>query len=157
MAKIFTIRAVFRNLSDVTLAVLIILFFLVIIGSFYEFFHPDHMLTSSRFSMLVYRRANGVHCKSLGPQLRYRRQTRLVQKISSRLFCTNTLTVASLTSPTMRRDYYRGSQDSLTAAHLDDRRCSGPLYRGGSLRGMHYTHSLTALIQYTSANFFILF
>ncbi|XP_020292949.1 patronin isoform X6 [Pseudomyrmex gracilis] len=44
------------------------------------------------------------------------------------------LSTASLTSPTMRRDYYRGSQDSLTAAHLDDRRCSGPLYRGGSLR-----------------------
>ncbi|XP_033208972.1 patronin isoform X3 [Belonocnema kinseyi] len=43
------------------------------------------------------------------------------------------LSTASLTSPTMRRDYYRGSQDSLTAAHLDDRR-SGPLYRGGSLR-----------------------
>ncbi|KYM95331.1 Short spindle protein 4 [Cyphomyrmex costatus] len=31
------------------------------------------------------------------------------------------LSTASLTSPTMRRDYYRGSQDSLTAAHLDDR------------------------------------
>ncbi|XP_036145003.1 patronin isoform X2 [Monomorium pharaonis] len=44
------------------------------------------------------------------------------------------LSTASLTSPTMRRDYYRGSQDSLTSAHLDDRRCSGPLYRGGSLR-----------------------
>ncbi|XP_070515368.1 patronin isoform X6 [Cardiocondyla obscurior] len=44
------------------------------------------------------------------------------------------LSTASLTSPTMRRDYYRGSQDSLTTAHLDDRRCSGPLYRGGSLR-----------------------
>ncbi|XP_043262535.1 patronin isoform X4 [Colletes gigas] len=43
------------------------------------------------------------------------------------------LSTASLTSPTMRRDYYRGSQDSLTAAHFDDRR-SGPLYRGGSLR-----------------------
>ncbi|XP_043484313.1 patronin isoform X2 [Leptopilina heterotoma] len=43
------------------------------------------------------------------------------------------LSTASLISPTMRRDYYRGSQDSLTAAHLDDRR-SGPLYRGGSLR-----------------------
>ncbi|XP_070152384.1 patronin isoform X3 [Polyergus mexicanus] len=43
------------------------------------------------------------------------------------------LSTASLTSPTMRRDYYRGSQDSLTA-HLDDRRGSGPLYRGGSLR-----------------------
>ncbi|XP_012272704.1 patronin isoform X2 [Orussus abietinus] len=43
------------------------------------------------------------------------------------------LSTASLTSPTMRRDYYRGSQDSLTAAHLEDRR-SGPLYRGGSLR-----------------------
>ncbi|XP_011869490.1 PREDICTED: patronin isoform X5 [Vollenhovia emeryi] len=44
------------------------------------------------------------------------------------------LSTASLTSPTMRRDYYRGSQDSLTAAHLDDRRSSGSLYRGGSLR-----------------------
>ncbi|XP_034195704.2 calmodulin-regulated spectrin-associated protein patronin isoform X15 [Osmia lignaria lignaria] len=43
------------------------------------------------------------------------------------------LSTASLTSPTMRRDYYRGSQDSLTAAHFDERR-SGPLYRGGSLR-----------------------
>ncbi|XP_076178104.1 calmodulin-regulated spectrin-associated protein patronin isoform X10 [Ptiloglossa arizonensis] len=43
------------------------------------------------------------------------------------------LSTASLTSPTMRRDYYRGSQDSLTAAHFEDRR-SGPLYRGGSLR-----------------------
>ncbi|XP_058802244.1 patronin isoform X4 [Phymastichus coffea] len=43
------------------------------------------------------------------------------------------LSTASLTSPTMRRDYYRGSQDSLTAVHLDDRR-SGSLYRGGSLR-----------------------
>lgn len=53
----------------------------------------------------------------------------------------------------MRRDYYRGSQDSLTA-HLDDRRCSGPLYRGGSLRGMHHTHSLTAFIQYTLASSF---
>ncbi|XP_076245337.1 calmodulin-regulated spectrin-associated protein patronin isoform X13 [Calliopsis andreniformis] len=43
------------------------------------------------------------------------------------------LSTASLTSPTMRRDYYRGSQDSLTAAHFEERR-SGPLYRGGSLR-----------------------
>ncbi|XP_031843924.1 calmodulin-regulated spectrin-associated protein patronin isoform X7 [Nomia melanderi] len=43
------------------------------------------------------------------------------------------LSTASLTSPTMRRDYYRGSQDSLTAAHFDERR-SGPFYRGGSLR-----------------------
>ncbi|XP_011501000.1 PREDICTED: patronin isoform X3 [Ceratosolen solmsi marchali] len=43
------------------------------------------------------------------------------------------LSTASLTSPTMRRDYYRGSQDSLTTAHLDDRR-SNSLYRGGSLR-----------------------
>ncbi|XP_015430817.1 PREDICTED: patronin isoform X4 [Dufourea novaeangliae] len=43
------------------------------------------------------------------------------------------LSTASLTSPTMRRDYYRGSQDSLTTAHFDERR-SGPLYRGGSLR-----------------------
>ncbi|XP_066580923.1 patronin-like isoform X3 [Prorops nasuta] len=43
------------------------------------------------------------------------------------------LSTASLTSSTMKRDYYRGSQDSLTAAHIDDRR-SGPLYRGGSLR-----------------------
>ncbi|XP_015607322.1 patronin isoform X4 [Cephus cinctus] len=43
------------------------------------------------------------------------------------------LSTASLMSPTMRRDYYRGSQDSLTAAHLDDRR-SGSLYQGGSLR-----------------------
>ncbi|KZC04265.1 Short spindle protein 4 [Dufourea novaeangliae] len=31
------------------------------------------------------------------------------------------LSTASLTSPTMRRDYYRGSQDSLTTAHFDER------------------------------------
>ncbi|KAJ8672893.1 hypothetical protein QAD02_004154, partial [Eretmocerus hayati] len=43
------------------------------------------------------------------------------------------LSTASLVSPTMRRDFYRGSQDSLTAAHYDDRRSSS-LYRGSSLR-----------------------
>ncbi|XP_023247057.1 patronin isoform X2 [Copidosoma floridanum] len=43
------------------------------------------------------------------------------------------LSTASLMSPTMRRDYYRGSQDSLTAAHLEERR-SNSLYRGSSLR-----------------------
>ncbi|XP_023316368.1 patronin isoform X4 [Trichogramma pretiosum] len=43
------------------------------------------------------------------------------------------LSTASLTSPTMRRDYYRGSQDSLTTAHLEERRSSS-LYRGSSLR-----------------------
>ncbi|XP_043271274.1 patronin isoform X9 [Venturia canescens] len=43
------------------------------------------------------------------------------------------LSTASLSSTTMRRDYFRGSQDSLTGAQLEDRR-HGSLFRGGSLR-----------------------
>ncbi|XP_044012455.1 patronin isoform X4 [Aphidius gifuensis] len=43
------------------------------------------------------------------------------------------LSTASLTSPTMKRDYFRGSQDTLISAHSDDRR-GGPFYRGGSLK-----------------------
>ncbi|XP_034944526.1 patronin isoform X3 [Chelonus insularis] len=43
------------------------------------------------------------------------------------------LSTATLISPTMKRDYFRGSQDTLTAAHFDDRR-AGILSRGGSLK-----------------------
>ncbi|XP_044587352.1 patronin isoform X3 [Cotesia glomerata] len=43
------------------------------------------------------------------------------------------LSTATLISPTMKRDYFRGSQDTLTAAHFDDRR-AGLFSRGGSLK-----------------------
>ncbi|KAK0179121.1 hypothetical protein PV327_007941 [Microctonus hyperodae] len=43
------------------------------------------------------------------------------------------LSTATLISPTMKRDYFRGSQDTLTAAHFDDRR-TGIFSRGGSLK-----------------------
>jgi hypothetical protein len=148
MAKIFKIRTVSFSVILMTPLSLYCFFFCSNEFFFYKF-SPNHIFTSSRFSCLslVYRHVNNFY-DSIGPNRDLQsyiltHKTRIAQKMSSRLFCTNTLTVASLTSPTMRRDYYRGSQDSLTAAHLDDRRCSGPLYRGGSLRGMHYTHSLS--------------
>jgi len=143
----FTIRTVFFSIILMTPLYLLYCFFFCSNGFFFYKFSPNHIFTSSRFSCLslVYCHVNNFY-NLIGPnrdlQSHTTHKTRIAQKMSSRLFCTNTLTVASLTSPTMRRDYYRGSQDSLTAAHLDDRR-SGPLYRGGSLRGMHYTHSLT--------------
>lgn len=65
MAKIFydQSRFLFRNLSDVTLVVLIVLFSPIIIGFFfYEFSPRPHAHELQIFSsMLVYRRVNGSH------------------------------------------------------------------------------------------------